>query len=66
VEEFLSQRGVKFDARDIASEDSALAELEALGVLTTPVTVIDGEMVIGFDRQKLDQLLRDAGHPEAT
>jgi hypothetical protein len=25
--------------------------------MTTPVTVIDGEIVIGFDRPKLEQLL---------
>jgi hypothetical protein len=32
-------------------------ELTKLGVLTTPVTVIDGEVVVGFDRQKLQKLL---------
>jgi len=25
--------------------------------MTTPVTVIDGEVVVGFDRQKLEELL---------
>ena len=58
VEEFLSQRGLRFDARDIARDESALAELEQLGVLTTPVTIIDDEVVIGFDRQRLAALLR--------
>lgn len=32
-------------------------ELERLGVATTPVTVIDGEIVIGFDRRRLAMLL---------
>jgi hypothetical protein len=32
-------------------------ELARIGVLTTPVTVIDGEVVVGFDRQKLQKLL---------
>ncbi len=28
-----------------------------LGVATTPVTVIDGEIVIGFDQKRLAELL---------
>jgi len=57
VEEFLSQRGIEFDARDIAQDEGALAELEQIGIMTTPVTIIDDEVVIGFDRQRLGALL---------
>jgi hypothetical protein len=32
--------------------------LTALGFSATPVTVIDGEAVVGFNRPKLEQLLR--------
>ena len=28
-----------------------------IGVLTTPVTVIDGQVVVGFDRKRLEELL---------
>jgi len=57
VKEFLSQKGIEFTERDVATDEMAMAELEELGFLTTPVTVIDGEVVIGFDRQRLDELL---------
>jgi glutaredoxin len=57
MKEFLSQKGIPFIERDVSQDEEALAELEALGVLTTPVTVMDGEIVIGFDRAKLEQLL---------
>jgi glutaredoxin len=57
VKEFLSQRGIEFTERDVAEDESALAELEQLGVFTTPVTVIDGEVVIGFDQARLEALL---------
>jgi len=60
VKEFLSQEGVEFVERDVSQDAEALAELEALGVMTTPVTVIDNEVVIGFDRRKLEQLLTGA------
>ena len=38
-------------------DPDAEAELVALGVSATPVTLIDGEVVIGFDRERLEQLL---------
>jgi glutaredoxin len=58
VKEFLSQNNIQFADRNIAVDESALAELEKLGYMTTPVTVIDGEVVIGFDAPKLRRLLR--------
>ena len=43
--------------RDVIADQEAMAELEKIGVMTTPVTVIDGEVVVGFDRRKLEELL---------
>lgn len=57
VKEFLSQKGVPFTERDVSQDEEALTELETLGVMTTPVTVIDDEVVIGFDRARLEVLL---------
>jgi len=59
VKEFLSQKGINFVERDVAQDETAIAELEQWGVMTTPVTVIDDELVIGFDREKLEALLSD-------
>jgi glutaredoxin len=58
VKEFLSQKNIAFTDRNIAADDAALAELEKLGYMTTPVTVVDGEVVVGFDRAKLETLLK--------
>jgi glutaredoxin len=57
VKEFLSQRGVDFVDRDITKDEKAIAELDELGYMTTPVTVINGEVVIGFDLAKFEELL---------
>ncbi len=57
MEEFLTEHGVAFQARDIAADPAAIDELERLGVATTPVTVVDGEIVVGFDRKRLAALL---------
>ena len=58
TEEFLRAKGVEFITRNIAEDEEAFAELERRGVMATPATVIGGEeIVIGFDRKKLEQLL---------
>ena len=57
MKEFLSQKGVSFEERDVAQDEAALSALEQLGVMTTPVTLIDDEMVIGFDQERLNALL---------
>ncbi len=59
VKEFLSQQNVDFIDRDITADDATLTELEQLGYMTTPVTLIDGEAVVGFDRPKLEKLLKN-------
>jgi len=58
VKEFLSQNNIAFTDRNIAADETALTELERLGYMTTPVTVIDGEVVVGFDVPKLRSLLQ--------
>jgi len=57
VKEFLHQRGIAFTEKDVSIDDQALSELEERGFLATPVTVIDGEAVVGFNRTKLEALL---------
>jgi len=62
VKEFLSQNNMEFVDRNIAADEAALNELEKLGYMTTPVTVINGDIVIGFDVPKLRSLLQlDSG-----
>jgi glutaredoxin len=58
VKEFLSQNKIEFVDRNVAADEAALNELEKLGYMTTPVTVIDGEVVVGFDAPKLRRLLQ--------
>ena len=58
VKEFLSQNKIDFTDRNIAADEAALHELEKLGYMATPVTVIDGEVVVGFDVPKLRSLLQ--------
>ena len=57
VKEFLSKNSVQFVERDVTRDKEALSELEKLGVMTTPVILIDGDVVVGYDVSKLRSLL---------
>jgi len=58
AKEYLSQKGIKFQERDIAQDPGALADLKRLGYMTTPVIVVDGSVIVGFDAEGIDQALR--------
>ena len=57
VKEFLLKHNVAFTDRDITTDEAALAELEKLGVLTTPVTAVDGQTIVGYDLPRLTAAL---------
>ena len=42
----------------MSEDEEAMAELERLGTMTTPVTVTRDEVIVGFDREKLERTLR--------
>lgn len=63
VESYLKKKGVQFESKDIEKDPQAAAELQAKaasgGVRTGSVPIIDvkGELLVGFDRARLEQLL---------
>jgi glutaredoxin 3 len=57
VKEFLRAHGITYTDRNIASDEDAVNDLQKLGWMTTPVTVVDGQTVVGFDERRLKDLL---------
>ncbi|TMA63142.1 MAG: glutaredoxin family protein [Deltaproteobacteria bacterium] len=55
--EFLSQKGVEFVEKNVRADKAALKELLDQGFQSTPVTIIDGQSVVGFDQSKIMELL---------
>ena len=59
--EFLSREGHAFQTKNIEDDDSAYDELMALGARAVPVTVIDKQVVIGYDQARLRAALAASG-----
>ncbi|MBX7080590.1 MAG: glutaredoxin family protein [Nannocystaceae bacterium] len=63
LESYLQRKGVAYVAKDIEADREAAAELQAKaqakGVRTGSVPIVDvrGELLVGFDRARLEQLL---------
>ncbi len=43
--------------KNIREDQEAMQELRAMGYQSTPVTLIDGEAIVGFDQTKIEKLL---------
>src|SRR5687767_6329973 len=66
AKEFLSQRGVPYTEKDVSRDPRAASELQRLGQRGVPVIMVDGHMVVGFDRAQLERLLaRATAEPRA-
>jgi glutaredoxin 3 len=61
TKEYLSQRGIEYTDYDVtADKEKAKEAMHISGESGVPVIVIDGKVVYGFDRKKLDKLLSPA------
>ena len=62
--QYLDKLGVKYNEKDIESDKAAYDELMSKSggnFRGVPVTDIDGDLVLGFDRPKIDELLKTKG-----
>jgi protein-disulfide isomerase len=48
---------VQFVEKDIRADPDALQELLQLGSRGTPTIVVNGEVIVGFNQSRLEQLL---------
>jgi glutaredoxin 3 len=55
---YLQQKGVAFENFDVSADDDKLQEmLKVSGQMGVPVIVVNDQVIVGFDRERLDQLL---------
>lgn len=59
LKNFLKEKGIDFEEIDVSKDESAAQEMvEKTGQMGVPVVEIDGEMIIGFDREKICEVLK--------
>ncbi len=58
AKEYLSQKGIEYTDYDVTKDPEALEEMVKLsGARSVPVISACGEVMVGFDKNRLDQML---------
>ena len=58
LKEFLKEHNIEFEEIDVSRNQEAAKEMiEKTGQMGVPVVEINGEVVVGFDREKIKNLL---------
>jgi len=59
LKEFLKEHNIEFEDIDVSQDEKARDEMvEKSGQMGVPVVDINGEIVVGFDKEKINQLLK--------
>lgn len=58
VKKYLKDKGIDYTDFNVAQDEEARKQMmDKTGRMAVPVVMIDEEVVVGFDKTKLDQLL---------
>lgn len=57
AKEYLKEKGYEYEEKNISSDAEAKKELLAMGYMGVPIIFVDDEVVVGFNRSKLEELL---------
>lgn len=56
---YLKKNGLEFEDIDVSKDEKQLQTMiKSSGQMGVPVVDIDGEIIVGFDKAKIDQLLK--------
>ena len=59
AKEYLSSKGISYQDIDVSSNKAAADEMAKLsGQMSVPVITIDGNVINGFDKGKIDSLVK--------
>ncbi|WFA08506.1 glutaredoxin family protein [Tissierella sp. Yu-01] len=54
---YLTEKGVDYTEKNVQTDKEARKELMSMGHMGVPVLVVDGQEIVGFDKEKIDELL---------
>jgi len=59
LKEYLRKNKIDFEDIDVSKDEKQLQDMiKSSGQMGVPVVDIDGQIIVGFDKQKIDELLK--------
>ncbi|MGB3367194.1 MAG: glutaredoxin family protein [Acidaminobacteraceae bacterium] len=59
AKDYLNENKIEFTEKNVSSDPQARKELMILGFMGVPVIFVDEEVIQGFDKDKLEALLKE-------
>ena len=57
AKEYLKEKGYEYEEKNVSADKEAKKELISMGYMGVPIIIVDEEVVVGFDKAKLDEIL---------
>ena len=57
AKDYLSEKGINYEEKNVSTDMNARKELMSMGYMGVPIIMVDDNVVEGFNRTKLDELL---------
>lgn len=57
AKEYIKEKGYDYEEKNVSLDPEAKKELIGMGYMGVPVIMIDDDVVVGFNKSKLDELL---------
>ncbi len=58
AKDYLKDKEVAFEEKNVQTDKEARQELMAMGYTGVPVICVDDQQIVGFDKARLDELLK--------
>lgn len=58
AKDYLKEIGAKFEEKNVSRDASARKELMSKGFMGVPIINIEGEVIQGFNKDRIDELLK--------
>ena len=55
----MNEKGIEYTEKNVQTDKDARKELMSMGHMGVPVLIVDGQEIVGFDKDKLDSLLSE-------
>lgn len=58
AKDYLNENNIPFEEKNVSTDAAARKELMSQGFMGVPVIYVDDEVIQGFDKSKLEELLK--------
>ena len=58
AKEYLRSRGIRFTEKDVSIDRASASELASANIMGVPAFKINGEFIIGFDRNRIEEMMK--------